>query len=111
MDLNGQWRGVWNDQSEQNGGFVLQLSQDGENLGGEAVITGTDCISTASIDGSCGNGRIILNLTAGVAGATLTAQTTSESEMAGDLEFTSGDCAGSAVQVSAQKTGGAVVEW
>ncbi len=111
VDLNGQWRGVWSDPSGNSGEFVLQLSQDGDTLTGETSITETDCITTASVSGQCSNDQLSLNINSTAAGATLSAQTASNSEMEGSLAFTSGACAGSAIQVSAQKTGGAVVEW
>ncbi len=111
MDLNGRWQGVWSDPAGDSGSFTLQLFQEGQSVGGEAVVDGTDCISTAGVDGSCIDSRMTLNLTSASAEATLNAQTTSDSEMRGDITFTSGACAGSAIQVSAQKTGGAIVEW
>ena len=110
--VEGQWHGTWINQGQENGSITLQLTVYNNNLGGEARISGFDCLSSGNISGSRDASRVYLSIQSSDASATLNAELDlSAHSMDGTLEITGGDCTGEMLRFTMAKTGGANVYW
>jgi hypothetical protein len=110
-DIEGQWRGTWNDQSDESGTLLLNLTLNDTSLTGNIIVNGSDCITDGNIFGSFDGNMIQLDISSTV-NARLTATIdTNAKTMEGTLNITSGDCSGTTYNIATTQTGSADVEW
>ena len=110
--FEGQWRGTWNNQSDESGTLLLNLTQSGTSLGGDITINGSSCFTNGNISGSFDGNIIQLEISSSTVSARLIANLdTAANTMEGTFEITSGDCIGTTYNITTTQTGSADVEW
>ena len=69
VDLEGQWVGTWRATFWANdGGMTLDLTQDGDEVGGTFDLSGTACVGGGRVDGSVDGRQFDATLSNGIGG-------------------------------------------
>ena len=109
--IEGQWAGTWAT-NDESGTFRINLTSSGNALGGDARLTGTECISEGTISGNFNGTRINITISSAAANATFTGNVNLQAgTLEGTLELTTGPCIGEILNINASRTGNADVEW
>lgn len=85
-NLGGHWTGTWQDTSPDTsaGGFDLNWTQSGTSLSGSITITGTGCMSAATVTGTLTGSKISFGAVSG------RVQITYDGTVSGDLNSMQG---------------------
>jgi len=111
LNLTGNWKGTWSDLSgTPNGDILLELTQSNTSVDGNVSITGSDCISSGTLNGTVTGNTLDSEIHSGNVTASFKASGTSSS-LNGTLQITSGPCSEDTANFSIYKTGSAIIEW